>query len=261
AFDARTAVLLAAGEGNRSRIYRTTDGGKSWVLCYTNPFPKGFFCALAFWDRNRGLAFSDPVEGRFVVIRTTDGGQTWEQVPPQNLPPAREGEYGFAASGTCLTVQGTAHAWFATGGSAARVFYSTDGGNTWQVTDTPIVSGEASTGIFSLAFRDTVHGVAVGGDYRHPERTGATVAITADGGRTWQAVEAPTVGYRSGVQYVSGASPGMLVAVGRAGCSYSVDDGRHWQNFGEVGFYTLSVDPRGGAVWAAGSGGRVGRLR
>ncbi|RMG27171.1 MAG: hypothetical protein D6732_20460, partial [Methanobacteriota archaeon] len=33
AFDARTAVLLAAGEGNRSRIYRTTDGGKSWVLC------------------------------------------------------------------------------------------------------------------------------------------------------------------------------------------------------------------------------------
>jgi photosystem II stability/assembly factor-like uncharacterized protein len=36
AFDANTAFLMSAGAGRLSRIYKTTDGGKSWHLLYTN---------------------------------------------------------------------------------------------------------------------------------------------------------------------------------------------------------------------------------
>src|SRR5947209_18172574 len=37
AVDERTAFLLSAGEGAKSRIYKTTDGGERWAPLYTNP--------------------------------------------------------------------------------------------------------------------------------------------------------------------------------------------------------------------------------
>ncbi len=44
-----------------------------------------------------------------------------------------------------------------------------------------------------------------------------------------------------------------------AGSSVSHDGGRTWQAFSEVGFHTLDCT-YDGACWAAGGGGRVGRL-
>ncbi len=75
--------------------------------------------------------------------------------------------------------------WFATGGRAARVFHSADRGQTWQVFDTPILHGPDSAGIFSIAFRDPLHGVIAGGDYKHPDQDGPNLAFTDDGGKTW----------------------------------------------------------------------------
>ena len=171
AFDADTAYLLSIGEGENSRIYKTIDGGRNWMLQFINKNPKAFFDAIAFRDRRYGLAVSDQVDGRFVIIRTTDGGATWRQIPPENMPPALPGEGAFAASGTCLVVQGRNNVWFGTGGAAkARVFRSSDGGMTWQVAETPILSRNASSGIFSLAFKDALHGIAIGGDYRQERK-------------------------------------------------------------------------------------------
>ncbi|MGE3819032.1 MAG: WD40/YVTN/BNR-like repeat-containing protein, partial [Isosphaeraceae bacterium] len=140
AFDERTALLLASGPGDQSRIYRTTDGGQTWDLRFTNPDPDGFLDALAFWDRDRGIAFGDPVEGRFRVFLTGDGGTTWRLVPPDGMPPALPEEGAFAASGTCLvTLRGSKTAWFGTGGAAvSRVFRSEDGGNHWAIAETPV---------------------------------------------------------------------------------------------------------------------------
>ena len=76
AFDADTAYLLAIGEGDKSRIYKTTDGGRTWALQFRNENPSAFFDAMAFWDRDHGIAMSDPVQGRFLVITTSDGGRT-----------------------------------------------------------------------------------------------------------------------------------------------------------------------------------------
>ena len=46
AFDERTAYALSIGEGERSRIEKTTDGGKSWRTQHVNSDPRGFLDAL-----------------------------------------------------------------------------------------------------------------------------------------------------------------------------------------------------------------------
>ena len=186
AFDDKLAYLLSAGPGEKSRIYKTTDGGKSWELQFTNKDPKGFFDCMAFWDRDRGIAVGDPVDGKFELISTGDGGKNWRPISTDAVPPAREGEGAFAASGTCITVQGKNDVWFATGGPVSRVFHSSDAGKSWTVVDTPIVHGNASSGIFSIAFRDAQHGVVAGGDYKQPEKSGPNLAFTDDSGATWK---------------------------------------------------------------------------
>ena len=93
AFDDRTAHLLAIGEGDQSRLYRTTDGGKTWALSFQNGDPKGFLDAMAFWDAVHGVALGDPVDGRFMILTTNDGGRSWQrQRGDARLPPAIDGE-------------------------------------------------------------------------------------------------------------------------------------------------------------------------
>ena len=259
AVSADTAFLMSAGEGERSRIYKTTDAGRSWTLQYTNPHPQGFFDGMAFWNAQNGIAYSDPVDGRFLVITTSDGGRTWIRVPPANLPPALPGEAAFAASGTGIAVQAPGHVWFGTGGGPnARVFHSADRGRTWQVAATPLPAS-ASSGIFSLAFRDPRNGVAVGGDYQRPGDAGNNVIVTADGGRTWNRIPgSPPSGYRSGVAYVPGASGPLMVAVGTSGSDLSSDDGRSWTPIDSLALN--SVGFAGAAGWAVGPAGRVARI-
>jgi photosystem II stability/assembly factor-like uncharacterized protein len=262
AFDANTAYLLSIGEGEKSRIYKTTDGGASWQLQFKSSRPAAFFDAMAFWDRDHGIAMSDPVDGRFLIITTVDGGRTWRETPPDGMPPALSGEGGFAASGTCIAVEGKRNAWFGTGGTpGARVFRSTDGGRTWKVAMTPITHGK-SAGIFSVAFRDAMRGVVVGGDYTKEGESNNNAATTRDGGRTWTLINAARPrGYRSAVAYVRGAgrAPVSLVAVGPSGADYSRDEGASWQSFGAEGFHTVSFTRAGGAGWAAGEQGRVAK--
>lgn len=262
AFDADTAYLLSIGEGALSRIYKTTDGGAHWTLQFTNPRPEAFFDAMAFWDAANGIALSDPVGGRFHLVQTSDGGRTWRALPADALPPALEGEAAFAASGTCITVEGRERVWFGTGGGArARIFYSSNRGRTWEVFDTPVLAGSASAGIFSVAFRDARHGVIVGGDYRQEKASKLNAARTSDGGRTWQLVEnSRPRGFRSGVAYVSQRRRTSLVAVGPSGSEYSNDDGRTWRSAGTQGFHSLSfARTTTGTGWAVGEQGRTAK--
>jgi photosystem II stability/assembly factor-like uncharacterized protein len=261
AFDARTAYLLAIGEGDRSRIYKTTDGGRTWQLQFKNPHPSGFFDCMAFWDERRGLAVSDPVGGRFLVITTEDGGRTWRESPAAGMPPALPNEGAFAASGTCVAVQGRGHAWFGTGGpEGPRVFRTSDGGRAWQVAPAPLVKG-SSAGVFSLVFFDARRGIALGGDYRKPAEKAAVAAHTSDGGRTWRLVErAGPGGYRSCVARLGARQAnGSLVAVGPEGADISRDGGSSWTPLGTEGFHAASFAAATG--WAVGENGRVARLQ
>jgi photosystem II stability/assembly factor-like uncharacterized protein len=159
ALSENVAYALSIGPGAASRIYKTSDGGAHWTLQFQNRDPKMFLDAMAFADETQGVAYSDSVDGRLVILTTNTGGREWERAADDRLPPASPGEGAFAASGTNVALIGREHVWIGT--SVSRVIRSTDGGRTWTATATPVATGEA-TGIFSIAFRDTQHGIVVG---------------------------------------------------------------------------------------------------
>lgn len=252
---AQNALLLSAGPGEKSQIFKSEDGGATWRRSYLNIHEKGFLNAMAFWDERRGLAVGDPIDGYPFILRTDDGGKSWTPVDSSALPPMLPGEYGFAASGSNIAVQGRANAWLATGGSAARVFRSSDAGQSWTVSETPMRSGNASSGIFSIAFADSLKGMAVGGDYQAPEKVGNNVIISVDGGRSWQLSDLQrTVSFKSSLVFLG--QPGNWLATGTSGSAYTVDNGGSWHYFDRLGYHALAIDRESGMVWATGAGGR-----
>src|SRR3954454_18988743 len=203
AFDRDHAVALTIGEGDQSRVYVTANGGRSWTETFRNDEPAAFYDCMTFLDRRHGLALSDPVDGKFRILATTDGGHSWTVRSGAGMPAALDGEFAFAASGTCLVSSGH-DAWFASGGgSVSRVFRTTNFGRTWSVVDSPIPSG-ASAGIYSLAFRDPWHGIAVGGDFATPTVAPDGSATTRTGGRTWTVSRTVPGEYRSGSAWARG---------------------------------------------------------
>ena len=207
AWDANTAIVMSSGPGDASRLYRTTDGCSHWKLVFTDPDRDGFFDALLFVDRQHGIVLGDPahgslhnpVEGGYFTFRirvTHDGGDVWAPVvdpdnghPGVNLQPL-PGEAFFAASNTSMAVAGD---FLLLGTSRDRVLRrellvagfeagycagAVDGVSgscgipwvDWVSASVPLARGADAAGIFSLAFRDADHGVAVGGDYSQTER-------------------------------------------------------------------------------------------
>ena len=266
AFDDHTAIIISSGpaEKGQARIYRTADGGKTWQQVFEEKRDGIFFDAIAFWDRRHGIVLSDPVDGHFALFRTNDGGLTWSQIPPATLPPALPNEGAFAASNSCLTVQGEKNVWFATGGaSVARVFRSRDRGKSWQVSETPMRPKNASSGIFSLAFTDSKHGIAVGGDYQHPESSDLpNVLRTSDGGQTWQAAGAtePEGAYLSAAAALASPSKPDFVFVGIKGMFMRtiLSQGR-WSKLQEENLNAVAVvhSAQGLDIWAVGPKGVV----
>jgi photosystem II stability/assembly factor-like uncharacterized protein len=260
AVDALVAYLLAAGPGARSRIYKTTDGGRSWLRQFTNTDSSAFYDCFAFWDAGRGVAFSDAVAGRFIVRVTEDGGTHWTPIPEEALPKAHAGEGGFAASGACVVTLAGRFAWIGTGAAdTARVLATADGGRSWRSVATPVVAGTFA-GIAALAFHDTLHGIALGGKLGNPAAWSDNVAVTADGGRTWRLAGRPKF---PGAVYGATAVPGregMTVAVGPKGLDYSADGGSSWMSVDTLAYWSVGfASSRIG--WAVGPGGRIVKLR
>ncbi len=258
ALDATHVVILAIGPGDASRVYVTASAGRSWQLTFVNDDPNAFYDCMTFFDRKRGLALSDPVDGKFRIISTSDGGLTWEVVDA-DMPPALPGEFAFAASGQCLVAADRHRALFATGGGAeARVFRTADRGQTWEVSSTPMIVGPAA-GIFALAFRDPQHGLAVGGDFLAPDQSPNAFALSDDGGIVWELVAHAPDEYRSGAAWKNDR---VAIAVGPTGSDVSVDQGQSWERFDSGTFDT--VDCTGSrhrsTCWASGAQGRVAYL-
>jgi photosystem II stability/assembly factor-like uncharacterized protein len=292
AWDANTAVAMSSGPGDLSRLYKTTDGCSSWKLLFTNPDAgtgEGFWDALLFLDKDHGMIVGDPahgnmanpVEGGYFAFRirlSHDGGQKWVPVtdpemesPGRNLQPLPK-EALFAASNSAVVTVGDR---LFIGTSLSRVLQrkfsvsefqsaycagqidpsSGECGipwTDWQVTRTPLASGNDSSGVFSLAFRDQNHGIAVGGDYKKPNESTGTAAYTADGGKTWTAATKSPHGYRSAVAW--DAADKAWITVGTNGSDVSYDDGNTWQPLDNGNWNALSLP------WVVGPKGRIAKL-
>jgi photosystem II stability/assembly factor-like uncharacterized protein len=244
--------------GNPALLYKTGDNG-GMELVYKEENEKVFYDDMIFWNNEEGIAMGDPTEGCLSIIITRDGGNSWNKLDCSLLPATAEGEAAFAASNSNIAVVGE-KTWILSGGNRSRVFFSPDKGLTWEVFETPLIQGAATTGGYSMDFYDEENGVIIGGDYTDPEANVANKAITNDGGKTWILIgEGKDPGYKSSLRYVPGSDAEEIVAVGFTGISYSSDRGRTWKKLSEEDFYTIRFLNDSTAY--AGGKNRIARLR
>ncbi|MBI5472564.1 MAG: T9SS type A sorting domain-containing protein [Ignavibacteriae bacterium] len=176
--DANTAWCTTSPAG--TRLYRTTNGGTTWVQVFTDATAAAFLNAIRMYDANNGIATGDPVGGKFMILKTTDGGATWARIATEPTPnPATE-----TGLNNSLSTVGTTHIWF--GSSTGPVWRSSDAGATWNRFATTFTGNN-----LEVHFNNTLNGV-----------TGSNAGVanrTTDGGLTWTAVTVPGTGNLNGI--------------------------------------------------------------
>lgn len=181
------------------KVYRTTDGGKTWSVVSSddgyipnpdatpNALPQyGLATGLSFADGKRGWAAIDnPIGTDILLYRTTDSGRAWQLAglkPPADLDakaysiPEAPRWFDAAGKSGALTVV------FKEADRARLLRYeTTDGGAAWDSQE--LFRGEKleRDEPVALAFASFKDGVAF---------QGGKLRTTRDGGRTWQAAEA-----------------------------------------------------------------------
>lgn len=274
AWDANTAIVMASGPGDKSRLYKTTDSCKSWKLIFTNPDETGFFDAILLTSERKIYVLGDPVSQIFALFQSEDLGDSWYAAGELGRD-AEPGEASFAASNSELIAFGP-YLLFGTGGTGSRAFVSgvtchpppgnpkgpaiTDCVVGFHPASVPVAAGSPASGVFSTAARAvtaksgafTATLVAVGGVYDHPEGSAGTAAVSTDSGKTWLPSATPPHGYRSTVQWSE--SLNLWITAGTNGSDISRDDGRTWQPLDNGNWNALSLP------FIVGPNGRIARL-
>jgi len=251
ALDARTAILMSAGDGpaGQANMFRSKDGGRAWTLAFETRLPGSFLDTVAFRDARTGFVLGDPVEGRFFLLKTTDGGRTWARIQG---PPVAPGEAAFAASNSALFLGTGREVWIVSGGLAkGRVHHSVDDGATWAVSETPLAAS-ASAGLFGGLALGKGRAVVVGGDYKDELAAGPSIAAGAGAGWTLP----PHAGTPRLLEGLARLDARTLIAVGPRGTSVSADDGNTWRQVDQEAFHAIAC--KAGTCVAAGGKGRVG---
>lgn len=259
-FDSNTAIVMGAGEGQQSVLYKTTDAGQTWELLLQNQHPTGFFDAIAFWNNETGLLLGDPVDGFYMVKKTEDAGKTWRRIAKVNLPKILPNEAAFAASGNTLITGENGQAWLTTGGFSASVYYSGDWGESWRRQSVPLFQQTPTAGGYALALNTQQQVFVLGGDYL--QRPASFENIATFHHQQWQQVDAGQRGLRTAMT----CSKNTCIASGKTGSDISYNAGQDWQAFDDIsaekhdqGFYTLASG--NGLILAAGAQGKVAILQ
>ncbi|WP_282018944.1 WD40/YVTN/BNR-like repeat-containing protein [Salegentibacter mishustinae] len=243
--------------GSPALLYKTGDSG-AMELVYKEENEKAFYDAMAFWNNKEGIAIGDPTNNCISIIITRNGGKTWKKLSCDLLPEVIEGEAAFAASNSNIAIEGD-NTWILSGGMTSRVYFSPDKGETWEVFDTPLLDGKATTGGYTMDFYDENFGIILGGDYTNPEGNIGNKAITTDGGKTWELIaEGQEPGYKSSVRFMPNTGGEKIIATGFSGISISKDSGKTWEELSNEGFYTLRFK-NDSVAYAAGKG-RIAKL-
>ncbi len=268
----------------RGGIFKTTDGGNTWVQKTNMPVTHlrciGFASALRGWAGNLGVgAYDASVTDTNVLYETFDGGETWSNRP------------GFAEAGMlglCSLHVFDAQTIYGAGrvrGTNAHFIKSVDGGANWTILN--LTAAGVMGGMMDVYFKDKTNGFVVGmSTNTFAVGCGSTyygrIARTTNGGASWFPVATttipccyfwkmswptPDVGYVSlqqnvtgdtnlnsaliyykttdgGVTWVSNGVPYTAIASAMA-ASF---DGFYWQG---VGFISTNEGWAGGSALAA----------
>jgi photosystem II stability/assembly factor-like uncharacterized protein len=214
--------------GNPAVLYKFSKTSNDKKIVYQENNPKVFYDSMRFYDDKNGIAIGDPTENCLSIITTEDGGNTWQKLSCNNAPKIVDGEAAFAASNTNIVIKNN-KTWVVSGGKKSRVFISDNKGKTFKTIETPIIQGEAMTGIFTADFYDDKNGIIAGGNYEKPNQNFGNKAITKNGGKTWKLIaENHGFGYASCIQYIPNSDAKQLVCVGTSGVFYSKNAAKTW---------------------------------
>jgi len=256
AFDKHNALI--ANVASPANILRTTNGGKDWKIVYTNVDTSAFIDGIDFWNTREGVVYGDPIQNKMLLLRTKDGGLTWQEASDRERPLLKNGEASFAASGTNIRCVGKNELYIATGGLSSRLWCSSDKGVTWKTIEPPIIQGQSSRGIFSVALMGK-NAVIVGGDYLIDSLRQDHVLVTNDAGKTWQYPNVPSRGYRECVEYIS---DNLLLSAGPKGIDLSNDGGKNWKaESDETSYHVVRKARNGNAIMLAGGKGKIAVLK
>ncbi|MBK0403632.1 T9SS type A sorting domain-containing protein [Adhaeribacter sp. BT258] len=216
-----TAYFLAEFYRTHSyvnRIYKTTDGGLTWVhqvQVYPDQITYGVSraCLIHFFDPDHGVTVADRANatGYFEIYTTSNGGSTWTLVPAGNLP-APDMLLDYAGIGHKFAAAGNA-IWVCVKGN--RILRSTDKGVTWTISHTGL---PANVPITAIAFEDLQNGLV---------SAGPVLKRTSDGGKTWQTVAYTGFFAGSELEAIPGNN-GVYISAGKSGSSFSMDHGLSW---------------------------------
>jgi len=256
-FSTDHALFITAGQP--ARILETRDRGNTFSLVWEDQTGAAFFDSLAFWDAERGIAFSDPVDGAFLVLRTLDGGASWHAL--DELPEPLPSEAGFAASNSSIALTASGCAFIGTGGGdRARVLRSCNYGDSWSAVDTPMATGSPGAGVFAVTSTPDGYLAVSGGDYQAPDESAGTFAISPDQGETWLATADQPLGYRSDIERLGS----VWVAVGTNGIDLgeASDGSVRWSasGWGIVAPNAIAKSPSGRTAWIVGANGGIWRV-
>lgn len=248
-FDGNTAIVMAVAEP--AYILKTSDGGKNWQKVYENKNKGMFLDAMEFENEKNGWVIGDPMDGRFFIAKTNDAGNSWQEVPPADCPTADSAEACFASSGTNIRLMKSGHFLFVTGGASSHLVIGKG------KIKLPLNQGLSSTGANSVAVKDSLTYMVVGGDFTREEEAKGNCAFTSDGGRTWNIPNRPPNGYRSCVEYIGGDT---WICCGLTGADISKDNGITWTSLSKNSFHACKKAKNGTTVFFSGNGGKVGKL-
>jgi len=245
------SVALLANAGTPAYILRTTTGGKSWHVVYTNSASAVSIDGVDFWNDNDGVMYGDPIEGRLFLLFTKDGGKTWNEPAPETRPKLMEGEASFAASGTGIRCYPKKRIVITTGGKTSRLFLSDNQGKSWRVSNPPVQQGNESSGAFSVSFQNPKSGIVVGGNFAIDTLKIKNAFYTTNAGKTWKQAKVAPRGYRECVEFIAA---GKWIATGPTGTEYSADGGNHWMPLSDdKGFHVVRKARTGNWVVIAGN--------
>jgi photosystem II stability/assembly factor-like uncharacterized protein len=230
-------------------IYRSTDGGKSWVHALAinddtgvvdlaaDPTNPNLLYAAAWQVRERPwLSYFEPAVGPgSAIYRSTDGGASWARLAGNGWPQGPLGRIGLAVT---HTAQGTRIYAAVDSKSDGGIWRSDDGGDHWQ----RVNADEGTFGNFYFA-RLTV-------DPRDPDvlySAGQSIRRSADGGKTWTVIKGAPGGDDYHFLWINPEHPDHWITASDQGTAVTVDDGRTWSSWynqptGQ--FYHVAADKR-----------------
>lgn len=242
-------ILMSAGEGLASSIYRTTDNGDNWQRVLQANHEDAFFDCLSFTNERNGWLYGDSIEGELFVLKTVDGGKRWKSVDIGVKALIKEG--GFASSGTCINSEPSQSVLIGTGNAeVSRLLVKQ---KQWQVVDSPLKAGEAA-GIFSLQRNDSFI-YAAGGSLKTPTEA-AEVFQYGGVSNQWTSLGNPLL---TGAIYGSALFKNYLLVTNPDGISAFNLTHRHWMQLDNSNVWAIACNTSD-ECWGVGSEGNVRHL-